>query len=170
MPFSVKGWEGATDEQSLLQVISKSIDIFNRMTPQVPTEYFLRVLGRHLKYSCCLYGKVDTSLDDAEEAMLGACQALDPASLVARCWSGVGIVSADSERQDWSAAAPSLHAFISPVTMSASAQRRLTGSVTPLLLCTLQHMHLGCMPACVMQQFCACMPAVGCSGVTHSQC
>ena len=38
---------------------------------QVPTEYFLRVLGRHLKYSCCLYGKPGTSLDDAEEAMLG---------------------------------------------------------------------------------------------------
>ena len=38
----------------------------------MPTEYFLRVLGRHLKYSCCLFSRPDTSLDEAEEAMLGA--------------------------------------------------------------------------------------------------
>ena len=43
---------------------------------QVPTEYFLRVLGRHLKYSCCLYSEPSTSLDDAEEAMLGVSWAL----------------------------------------------------------------------------------------------
>lgn len=43
-----------------------------RIFMQVPTEYFSGVLGRHLKYSCCLYGKPDTSLDEAEEAMLGA--------------------------------------------------------------------------------------------------
>lgn len=40
---------------------------------QVPTEYFLLVLGKHLKYSSCLYPAPRTTLDEAEEAMLGAC-------------------------------------------------------------------------------------------------
>ncbi len=38
---------------------------------QVPTEYFLLVLGKHLKYSSCLYPAADTTLNEAEEAMLG---------------------------------------------------------------------------------------------------
>ena len=40
---------------------------------QVPTEYFLLCLGRHLKYSACYYPGLDahTTLTEAEEAMLG---------------------------------------------------------------------------------------------------
>ena len=41
---------------------------------QVPTEYFLLCLGRHMKYSCCYYPGLDSKvqLGDAEKAMLGA--------------------------------------------------------------------------------------------------
>lgn len=39
---------------------------------QVPTEYFLTCLGKHLKYSCCLYNRPTDSLDTAEANMLGA--------------------------------------------------------------------------------------------------
>ena len=44
---------------------------------QVPTEYFLLCLGRHLKYSACYYPGLDahTTLAEAEEAMLGAAPA-----------------------------------------------------------------------------------------------
>jgi cyclopropane-fatty-acyl-phospholipid synthase len=38
--------------------------------PQVPTDYFLRCLGKRLKYSSCLYPHAETTLDEAEEAML----------------------------------------------------------------------------------------------------
>ena len=43
---------------------------------QVPTEYFLLVLGKHLKYSSCLYPSSSSTLDEAEEAMLGLAQPL----------------------------------------------------------------------------------------------
>lgn len=43
--------------------------------PQVPTEYFLLCLGKHLKYSCCFYPTPTTTLNEAEEAMLGASRA-----------------------------------------------------------------------------------------------
>ena len=38
---------------------------------QVPTSYFLTVLGKRLKYSSCLYDSPADSLDAAEVAMLG---------------------------------------------------------------------------------------------------
>jgi cyclopropane fatty-acyl-phospholipid synthase-like methyltransferase len=41
---------------------------------QVPTEYFVLVLGRHLKYSCCLYNNAGEGLNEAERNMLGALQ------------------------------------------------------------------------------------------------
>ena len=46
----------------------------NEQHYEVPTEYFLLCLGKHLKYSSCLYPNFDpaTPLDVAEEAMLGA--------------------------------------------------------------------------------------------------
>ena len=47
------------------------IPVLSPACMQVPTEYFLLVLGKHLKYSSCLYPKRDTTLDDAELAMLG---------------------------------------------------------------------------------------------------
>lgn len=39
----------------------------------MPTEYFLMCLGDKLKYSSCLYPEANTSLEDAEEAMLREC-------------------------------------------------------------------------------------------------
>jgi len=45
----------------------------NEQHYEVPTSYFLLCLGKHLKYSSCLYPNLDASTDlsDAEEAMLG---------------------------------------------------------------------------------------------------
>ncbi|KAK9806412.1 hypothetical protein WJX73_003375 [Symbiochloris irregularis] len=44
----------------------------NEQHYEVPTEYFLLCLGRHLKYSCCLYPGLDSKLPlgEAEKAML----------------------------------------------------------------------------------------------------
>jgi cyclopropane-fatty-acyl-phospholipid synthase len=42
----------------------------NEQHYEVPTEFYLRVLGRHRKYSCCLYGPAARTLDEAEAAML----------------------------------------------------------------------------------------------------
>ncbi|KAF8068348.1 (S)-coclaurine N-methyltransferase [Scenedesmus sp. PABB004] len=42
----------------------------NEQHYEVPTEYFQMVLGRHLKYSCCLYNSPADSLDTAERNML----------------------------------------------------------------------------------------------------
>ena len=48
----------------------------NEQHYEVPTAYFLLCLGRHLKYSSCLYPGLDpgTPLSSAEEAMLGTTQ------------------------------------------------------------------------------------------------
>lgn len=45
----------------------------NEQHYEVPTEYFLAVLGPHRKYSSCLYTKPDASLAEAEAAMLELC-------------------------------------------------------------------------------------------------
>ncbi|CAL8464900.1 g4435 [Coccomyxa elongata] len=45
----------------------------NEQHYEVPSDYFLLVLGQHLKYSSCLYPSSSTTLDEAEEAMLGLC-------------------------------------------------------------------------------------------------
>lgn len=45
----------------------------NEQHYEVPTDYFLRVLGSHLKYSSCYYSMPGTGLDEAEEAMLALC-------------------------------------------------------------------------------------------------
>lgn len=42
----------------------------NEQHYEVPTAFYQRVLGRHLKYSCCLYPSDTASLDEAEAAML----------------------------------------------------------------------------------------------------
>lgn len=44
----------------------------NEQHYEVPTPYFLKVLGKHLKYSSCIYATPATTLDEAEQAMLGA--------------------------------------------------------------------------------------------------
>jgi cyclopropane-fatty-acyl-phospholipid synthase len=42
----------------------------NEQHYEVPAEFFLRVLGKRLKYSCCYYPEGGESLDQAEELML----------------------------------------------------------------------------------------------------
>jgi len=42
----------------------------NEQHYEVPAAFFERVLGKHLKYSCCLFEDESSSLDAAEEAML----------------------------------------------------------------------------------------------------
>ena len=42
----------------------------NEQHYEVPTEFFTRVLGRHMKYSCCYYAPGVGSLDAAEAEML----------------------------------------------------------------------------------------------------
>ncbi|MGA0000604.1 MAG: SAM-dependent methyltransferase [Steroidobacteraceae bacterium] len=42
----------------------------NEQHYEVPTAFYQRVLGRHLKYSCCLYPAGTTNLDEAEATML----------------------------------------------------------------------------------------------------
>ncbi|MFZ9049966.1 MAG: SAM-dependent methyltransferase [Steroidobacteraceae bacterium] len=42
----------------------------NEQHYEVPTAFYQRVLGRHLKYSCCLYPAGTSSLDEAEATML----------------------------------------------------------------------------------------------------
>ena len=45
----------------------------NEQHYELPTEYFLRVLGPHRKYSSCLFERPDASLEEAEVAMLELC-------------------------------------------------------------------------------------------------
>jgi len=42
----------------------------NEQHYELPTEFFLLILGSHLKYSCCLYRTPNMTLDDAERSML----------------------------------------------------------------------------------------------------
>lgn len=53
--------------------IAINTDDANEQHYEVPTPYFLHCLGKHLKYSSCLYETGDESLDEAEEDMLRLC-------------------------------------------------------------------------------------------------
>ncbi len=46
-------------------------DAANVQHYEVPTDFFLRVLGPRLKYSCCYWPQAETTLPEAEDAMLG---------------------------------------------------------------------------------------------------
>ncbi|XXY55025.1 cyclopropane-fatty-acyl-phospholipid synthase family protein [Sorangium sp. So ce269] len=50
--------------------IAVATDAANRQHYEVPTDFFRLVLGRRLKYSCCLWPEGVTDLDAAEDAML----------------------------------------------------------------------------------------------------
>lgn len=50
--------------------IAVHTDAANQQHYEVPTEFFQRVLGPRLKYSCCYWPTGDTTLPQAEEAML----------------------------------------------------------------------------------------------------
>ena len=45
----------------------------NEQHYEVPTDYFVLVLGPHLKYSSCLYNSARNTLAEAEHNMLGGC-------------------------------------------------------------------------------------------------
>ena len=46
------------------------VDTANKQHYELPAKFFTYVLGKNLKYSCSLYSKAVTSLDEAEDAML----------------------------------------------------------------------------------------------------
>lgn len=50
--------------------IAIETDAANEQHYELPTEFFQQFLGRHLKYSCCLWPDGVMALDDAEAAML----------------------------------------------------------------------------------------------------
>ena len=50
--------------------IAVETDAANVQHYEVPSEFFERVLGPRLKYSCCYWPRPDTTLAEAEEAML----------------------------------------------------------------------------------------------------
>lgn len=50
--------------------IAIATDAANSQHYEVPSEFFQRVLGPRLKYSCCYWPRADTTLAEAEDAML----------------------------------------------------------------------------------------------------
>jgi len=50
--------------------IAIEADAANVQHYEVPTEFFLQVLGPRLKYSCCYWPQPDTTLPESEDAML----------------------------------------------------------------------------------------------------
>lgn len=50
--------------------IAIATDAANEQHYEVPSEFFQRVLGPRLKYSCCYWPRADTTLAQAEDAML----------------------------------------------------------------------------------------------------
>lgn len=62
----LQGRTRALDESSIAVLTEKA----NEQHYEVPAEFYLSCLGKHLKYSCCYYPKGDETLDQAEEAML----------------------------------------------------------------------------------------------------
>ena len=66
--------QNAAEKLELIEQLSKGgiaekTDDANEQHYEVPTEFFQLVLGKHLKYSCNLFEKVDLQ-DEAEQAML----------------------------------------------------------------------------------------------------
>ena len=56
-------------------------DAANEQHYEVPTEYFLLCLGKHLKYSSCIYETGKESLAEAEEAMLSYDRSRSPSHI-----------------------------------------------------------------------------------------
>lgn len=69
--------------QALITTLSESPIAVNTQDSkeqhyEVPTAFFQKVLGKHLKYSCCLFEDGTTDLDSAEAAMLAlTCERAD---------------------------------------------------------------------------------------------
>jgi cyclopropane-fatty-acyl-phospholipid synthase len=67
--------ERTTEKRALIEKLRQSpiaihTDDPNRQHYEVPSEFFRIVLGKRLKYSCCYWPDGNTSLEEAEEAML----------------------------------------------------------------------------------------------------
>jgi cyclopropane-fatty-acyl-phospholipid synthase len=67
--------ERAIEKRALIEKLRQSpiaihTDDPNRQHYEVPSEFFRIVLGKWLKYSCCYWPDSNTTLDEAEEAML----------------------------------------------------------------------------------------------------
>ena len=67
--------ERAAEKQALIEKLYHSpiaihTDDPNRQHYEVPSEFFRAVLGKRLKYSCCYWPNGNTTLDEAEDAML----------------------------------------------------------------------------------------------------
>jgi cyclopropane-fatty-acyl-phospholipid synthase len=67
--------ERTTEKRALIEKLRQSpiaihTDDPNRQHYEVPSEFFCTVLGKRLKYSCCYWPDGNTTLDEAEEAML----------------------------------------------------------------------------------------------------
>jgi cyclopropane-fatty-acyl-phospholipid synthase len=67
--------ERAAEKQALIEKLRHSpIAIYtddpNRQHYEVPSEFFRAVLGKRLKYSCCYWPNGNTTLNEAEDAML----------------------------------------------------------------------------------------------------
>ena len=65
----------AAEKQALIEKLRHSpiaihTDDPNRQHYEVPSDFFQAVLGKRLKYSCCFWPNGNTSLDEAEDAML----------------------------------------------------------------------------------------------------
>ena len=57
-------------EDLRLRPVAEQTKAANEQHYEVPTEFYLECLGKHLKYSCCLYSKPGMTLDEAEREML----------------------------------------------------------------------------------------------------
>ena len=67
--------ERTAEKRALIEKLRQSpiaihTDDPNRQHYEVPSGFFRAVLGKRLKYSCCYWPDGDTTLDEAEEAML----------------------------------------------------------------------------------------------------
>lgn len=67
--------ERTADKRALIEKLRQSPIAIqthapNRQHYEVPTEFFVLVLGKWLKYSCCYWPEGVSTLDEAEEAML----------------------------------------------------------------------------------------------------
>jgi cyclopropane-fatty-acyl-phospholipid synthase len=57
-------------EKLVLSPIAIHTPVPNRQHYEVPSDFFRTALGRRMKYSCCYWRGANSTLDQAEEAML----------------------------------------------------------------------------------------------------
>ena len=70
LPEDYRSAEKAFAQNLATSPLAVETDLANSQHYEVPADFFLRVLGPKLKYSCCLFDTPETTLADAEQAML----------------------------------------------------------------------------------------------------